>query len=291
MTIIRPETAFTAQTGAAVDEVSPTGAAEPERDDGVHEAFIRKQTRLLIADAEAMAKRAAQDAEFLEEVSFKAEKADENVQSIAGAVHELGGAIDAIQDQLDAFRRLSDEADETSRISENLITRLTASVASIGEVLSLIKGIADQTKLLALNATIEAARAGEAGKGFAVVAAEVKKLSTDTAAATERITEQIGDVQSASAQMGEHGAKVSAILENMSQAADIVADNVGHQKLAVAEIGEAVEAASEDVRCASGLVKKTKASNFESQMGVEQNLSNIEILKLRLDEILAAPRH
>ena len=81
------------------------------------------------------------------------------------------------------------------RTSADNIAKLGESSKKIGEIISVIDDIADQTNLLSLNAAIEAARAGEQGRGFAVVADSVGKLAISTASATKEIAGMIKGIQ------------------------------------------------------------------------------------------------
>jgi methyl-accepting chemotaxis protein len=94
---------------------------------------------------------------------------------------------------------------------------------------------------LALNATIEAARAGEAGRGFAVVASEVKALASQTAKATDEITNQIDGMQTATKQSVENIKGISQTINLISEISATVAAAVEEQGAATQEIARNVQ--------------------------------------------------
>jgi len=125
----------------------------------------------------------------VQEVSRNASDAAEAAKN---ADQESGNGKQVVSETISTIGNLAGEVDNAA----DVINRLETDSESIGTVLDVIKGIAEQTNLLALNAAIEAARAGEQGRGFAVVADEVRTLASRTQESTEEIQSMIERLQS-----------------------------------------------------------------------------------------------
>jgi twitching motility protein PilJ len=98
---------------------------------------------------------------------------------------------EVVQNTIQGMDNIREQIQETSK----RIKRLGESSQEIGDIVSLINDIADQTNILALNAAIQASMAGDAGRGFAVVADEVQRLAERSSSATKRIEALVKTIQ------------------------------------------------------------------------------------------------
>lgn len=117
--------------------------------------------------------------------------AAESAEVAERSVQIASNGADVVNRSIVGMDTIREQIQETSK----RIKRLGESSQEIGNIVSLINDIADQTNILALNAAIQASMAGEAGRGFAVVADEVQRLAERSASATKQIEGLVKTIQ------------------------------------------------------------------------------------------------
>ena len=185
-------------------------------------------------------------------------EASMSVETVAAASEQLSASINDISQQAAHAAGIASRAVSQARETDGTVQGLATSASRIGEVVGLINSIAAQTNLLALNATIEAARAGEAGRGFAVVASEVKSLASQTAKATEEISEQISEIQKVAGDAIDAIKGIGGIIGEVNEVATAIAAAVQEQGAATQEITRSTQFAAQGTKNVSDNISGVK---------------------------------
>ncbi|UVM39260.1 methyl-accepting chemotaxis protein [Pseudomonas sp. B21-017] len=181
--------------------------------------FLESQREMIgevLATSEHLRTAVSQVARVVDNTAERSGRQQEMTDMVATAVHEMGLTVQEIaqnagnaavasqtarDEALQArevvggsIRHIESMSDEIG-VAAAAVGELAQQVASIDQVLAVIRGISEQTNLLALNAAIEAARAGDMGRGFAVVADEVRTLARRTQSSTDEIQQMIGSLK------------------------------------------------------------------------------------------------
>jgi twitching motility protein PilJ len=165
----------------------------------VQVAKAASETQTIAANLAAAAENQASEiggaSQAINEMAVSIDQVSSNAAESATvaerAVEIANKGADVVQDTITGMDAIRGQIQETSK----RIKRLGESSQEIGDIVSLINDIADQTNILSLNAAIQASMAGDAGRGFAVVADEVQRLAERSSAATKQIAALVKTIQ------------------------------------------------------------------------------------------------
>jgi methyl-accepting chemotaxis protein len=178
----------------------------------------------------------------------------------AAAVEETRQTFTSVLGAAKDLRKVGTEVLGNAEISQRnaqtigrRIQDLSTNTAHIGEILSLVKEIANRSDLLALNAALEGTKAGEAGRGFSLVATQMQRLAEEVMQSVKKIEALTGDISKASA-----GAVLAA------EEADKVASRTTTSAQHIAEAVETQQAATEQVSVAMNEIATVAQNSVES---------------------------
>ncbi|MFC1234762.1 methyl-accepting chemotaxis protein [Vibrio sp. F74] len=183
-----------------------------------------------------------------------ASHASETSREVDEVTLQAQSNMENMQKNLRFVSRLQDSLDEATQV----ISQLSVQSQQIGEILTVIQSISEQTNLLALNAAIEAARAGEHGRGFAVVADEVRSLATRTQQSANEIGEMIDSLQG-----------------KADQAVGIVENNLVHAEQSVKQTNETSDSLENMLSSLTHIndMSRSIATASEEQTAVAQDVA------------------
>jgi len=274
-------------------------------------AFVKKTADSMVGASEETSKILIANQEMVSGVNQQTAQ----VEQIAAAIEELSNSsLEVANNCVDA----SDSSSSTLKLaksggevvqktlsqmidikdafenSSQAISMLSTQSKEIENILSVIKGIADQTNLLALNAAIEAARAGEQGRGFAVVADEVRQLAGRTTAATTEVESAIDamrqETENAVAMMDEGGNKVTQGVDMTNDAAVSLNNIIDSVDNVVLKIQSIAATAEEQSMTTAEVAQNTESVAAVSQQ-VEKGISEVVELSQTVTENTETKAH
>ena len=175
------------------------------------------------------------------------------METVAAGAEELNASVREISEAMTKSRGTAMSAVGEVEAADSQAQRLNDAAQAMSGIVELIGNITGQINLLALNATIESARAGEAGRGFAVVASEVKNLANQAKQATDKIGQEIENLNGISGDVVGALNKIKRAIQNVAEYVTTTAAAVEEQSTVTSEMSSNMQrAASEAAAIAKG---------------------------------------
>ncbi len=245
-------------------------------------------------NAESVATASAQIAQGNQDLSQRTEEQASALEETAASMEQLGSAVvqnaDNARQANELARTASSVAVQGGEVVGEVVDTMKGindSSRKIGDIISVIDGIAFQTNILALNAAVEAARAGEQGRGFAVVASEVRSLAQRSADAAKEIktliTASVEQVEKGTALVDRAGTTMQEVVSSISRVSDIMGEINSastEQSAGVSQVGEAVSQMDQTTQQNAALVEESAAAAESLRQQAQQLVQAVAVFKL-----------
>jgi len=295
--VIIPKSEDDVMGNALVTMVASLESVTREIVDGVNvlslaSSEIMASTTQVASAASETASAISETTTSVEEVKQSSMISSEKANAVSDATQDTVDiaetGIKAVDDSIDGMAQIQDQVET---IAQSLV-QLSEQSQTIGEIITSVNDLAEQSNLLAVNAAIEAAKAGEQGKGFAVVAQEVKILAEQSKEATSQVRSILNDIMKAtnSAVVAtEQGNKVVEMgVKQSHDAGDTIRQMVEHVDKA-AEIALQIAISSkqqstgmDQVAMAMENIRRASEQNVLGTKRVESTVQNLHELGQRL---------
>ena len=237
------------------------------------------------------------------DLSHRTEQQARSLQQSAASMEEMTATVQQNSDTAQQASQLASAARAAAEHGGTVVSQvvstmndITTSSRRIGDIISVIDGIAFQTNILALNAAVEAARAGEQGRGFAVVAGEVRTLAQRSAQAAKEIKSlieaSVQKVETGSALVNTAGSAMTEIVGEVKRVADLIGEisaATREQSTGIGHIGSAVAQLDQSTQQNAALVEQMAAAANTLNQQAHGLVESVAVF--RVDNGAGAHRH